>query len=252
MRAAPPSGEVWEFAPSRERLAAFPTEAFQWEGFAIPLELTAFGVSVDSDRRRIDVACYNPAFVGMPDTSRLAETFLILDWLLGEDDVGKWIGEVTARTEQPVESQSPSELREAVDALAASHNPDEFRILSAKLRDLPFVAVVRKARWIDFPTFDLHVRIVVPYSERNAGRLPIGASYKMLVDYEDELETLLGPRGVMVARSSTNGRAAFDFFVDTEDQNAADALDKWVAGHPKVTIAYEYDPSWGAVRHLTG
>src|SRR5262249_19831241 len=93
VRTAPSADETWEYRPAR---AADPANALRMKleigGFEVELSTSKASVTVDTERLRVDVRLFNPRFVQMSQELRGHVAFLQLDWLLGEDDVERWLG----------------------------------------------------------------------------------------------------------------------------------------------------------------
>ena len=58
------------------------------------------------------MTAYHPIFAELDDDTRMEATLLALDWLLGEDDVARWVGDIT-----------PAAAFEPIDAVPAVHLP---------------------------------------------------------------------------------------------------------------------------------
>ena len=58
-----------------------------------------FTVTVDPHRELMHVTSFHPAFAAMPDDMRGMATFLILDRVLGEDTVQRWLGGIRTTVE---------------------------------------------------------------------------------------------------------------------------------------------------------
>lgn len=104
-----------------------------------------------SRRRRLP-----SAFRLVSGETRVQVTFLTLDWLLGEDDVERWVG--------------------VIESLEAAPEGDEWTLAEWKSADgsLGLVASRRGLRWIDAPLLDRHHSTAAPYAAQKNG-LPADA-----------------------------------------------------------------------------
>ena len=253
-RAAPATGGIWEFASSIVR-SSDPLEGdIALDGRVISLELTRFAVTTDERRLRFNVVAYNPEFIYLSHETRLAATYLMLDWCLGEDDVERWIGMVDAATEVASDSLTARDLACRVDALAARRDDSEWVLVRRNVRDgIPTIASVRLwTRWIDHPLLDQHNIVTVPFADMTEQGLPSDAALCVLRAIETDLERRFGETGLLVAHETCAGARTLHFYTDSDDQNVSESLQQWVADLGDVGLDQAADPSWQRVRELTG
>jgi hypothetical protein len=247
---APMPDETWEYqAVRRADLSVFDAKMVM-DGHELEMEKVRYGISVDQQISQVHVQCYHPAFAKMPKGMPEQITMLSLDWVLGEDDVEIWVGEVGWTATEPEQPKTPQDLRNAVAAIV---DDDHWAIMTGESRDgKPIVATVavplRPARW---PRFDLHVPVVLPYRRTNEGLLPVDESLQALRDFEDGLGAAIGANGTLVAHESSRGVRTLHYYVDSQTNaqaQIAEALAAWPEG--KAGAKPMHDPAFQAVRHL--
>jgi hypothetical protein len=99
---------------------------------AIDLVQTRLGITVDEDRQQVDVAVHHPRFPEMTDGAKATVSFLVLDWLLGEDGVERWVGDVQASDVEPPASLPTDALDEVLVALRQRHPNPSWAILEGE------------------------------------------------------------------------------------------------------------------------
>lgn len=252
-RAAPRADATWEFRPSQQADPDALSNVLEIAGHKVDLSSVEFGVEPVTDELRVNIGVHHPAFGRMPKSARDQIAFLVLDWLLGEDDVERWVGLVESLEAPPAPARSGDDVVKAVAEIAAGRDPDQWAI--AKWQDKrgnPGFATFRRGlRWIDNPTFDRHQVVAATYSAQENG-LPVdAASLDALRGIEAELESLLGSRGILVAYETHRGVRAFHVYSDGEDQNIDAVLGDWASGRG-LSMESKPDPAWSQVRHFTG
>ncbi|GAA4357495.1 DUF695 domain-containing protein [Microbacterium rhizosphaerae] len=253
LRAAPPRDETWEFRSSKEAEPDALSNTLEIGGAILELARMRFGVTSDPDRLRLHVSVYHPLFADMSASMRTQVAFLVLDWLLGEDDVERWVGKVDAVVDTPPAVVDGGELITAAAALAREGDIDEWAV--AQWHDengnRGLASYRRALRWLDYPTLDEHHALTMSFASREDG-LPLGSDeLDTLRALEDELGQHLGASGVVVGHQTATGRRTFHVYTDSEDQNVAEALRVW-SGKEGLSIESSDDAGWSLVRHLIG
>jgi hypothetical protein len=250
-RAAPAASATWEYAPARGADPRAFTAELTFEGHPLAMAAVGFSATIDEERRRVDVAVFHPQWGSLEDQTRYQVAFLALDWALGEDDVERWVGEITVPTSRPPGNAGREELIASIRGLADLRDLDSWGIAQGELGDNPMVATVRTGvRWIDHPTFDLHQQVVVPY-EGDEDRWPTSADHDYLDGIQDELDAALGSRGIVLARLTIQGSRAFQLYSDSEDQNITAAIRRIAKSHRGKHMT-KLDPAWTRSRNFTG
>jgi hypothetical protein len=199
---------------------------------------------------RIHATIHHPSLAAIPQDKRGTPVFLLLDALLGEDDVERWIGEVNwqpdANGQQPIGA-----LAQAAADLAARRPPEaEWTLASGTLRDgRPIIFRTQIwARWLDRPLLDLHSRVTLNYRARPDG-LPDEEESARLEAAEDRLVAAVGAFAELVTVTTGGGQRAFDLYSDSEDQNHASAVEH-MAREIRATVSQSPDPTWKRGRVL--
>jgi hypothetical protein len=210
---------------------------------------TRVGIHIDDDREVVDVQLHHPVFAEMPEEARSQVTFLVLDWLLGEDGVERWLGHIESVADAPTDSLPADALVEIVDGLAARREEIRWALLEGE-RDgaVVLVSARRPLKWIEQPLFDQHIAIEFPYTERNPAGLPERPALERLRSAEDDLLADLGDAAILAAHETTNGLRTFHFYADSQDPSASECIAKWATQHPTVNVRITADPGWTAVR----
>ena len=248
-RAAPPASETWEFAAARRRDEEVLSAVLDFSGVNIELGSARVGIHVDEEHAVLDVRVFHPLFTEIGENASLQVTFLLLDWLLGEDDVERWLGEIETVLADPEGSVPIGSLRDEVVAMAGRHSEPvwimgESTTVTGKR---VLVTARRPLRWIDHPLLDLHTGIRLPFSQQRDDGLPTPDALERLREYEDRLVDALGERGLLVAVETFESQRVFHVYTDSEDQNARDIIDT-LDGNANAVNTHSMDPSWTRVR----
>jgi hypothetical protein len=251
LRASPRPNSTWEYIAARQRDPAVLTAVLEFEKTEVDLKLARWHVVEVQRTSTLDVALTHPAFAQMDISQSQQVTFLLLDWLLGEDDVERWIGVVDTDL-TGVEGEVTNEMLEAmVDELVArqtaptwllleSSSPDGHRVIASALSPL---------RWIDHPLLDLHSEVRLAYQSQREDNLPTGESLEWLRTYEDGLTESLANRGILVAHETSDGVRVLHIYTDSEDQNARDIIDTY-RPMDRAGVTHAMDPAWRSVERF--
>ncbi|WP_188191582.1 DUF695 domain-containing protein [Nonomuraea sp. SYSU D8015] len=251
--AAPPADLLWEFHPSRQASPQAVELTVDVGGFEFALDKLTLGLRVPRNQPRVDVSAYHPIFGELDEDTRMEATLLALDWLLGEDDVARWVGEITAATFEPIDAVAAAHLPAVVADLASGYDEEQWVLLEGQTAGgAPLVATARyPLRPVDYPLFDQHIEITLPYAHRDEAGLPIGESLTALRDFEERLAArLLKLRddAVLAAHLSAEGQRVIHVYADPTGDAAIHAKElivSWEEGEPRVDVAT--DAGWIAV-----
>lgn len=252
--AAPPEDETWEYQAARQAAPGHFASVLELDGQRLELSDVRFAFTVDEERGLVDAVCCHPALPSLPEGARAQVAFLALDWLLGEEAVELWVGEVDFAGTHP-DARPREELAEVVQVIADKHRDPIWQILQGELPDGRIVmALVQQplasARW---PRFDTHAPVVLPFSNTSEAGMPLDPSLFALRDLEDRLTEAVGTDGELVAHETCAGVRTLHYYVDSTSA-AVDALGRivpaWAEGRARFKPAY--DPALAGVRHLRG
>ena len=241
-----PGGDGWRYRPARAADPAMLTGKAQVEEHEFDLDYVRLGLRADARRARVDVAAYHPDFLFVPEDVQLALTRRVLDAALGEDDVARWVGTVTAVTDEPMDALPPAMLPAVVEQVAAPFAEPAWLTGEGRtpLGHTAQVAVRFPLHRQDHPLCELYVTVSVPYAHANPDRLPVEPSASALRDFEKAIDAL-GDHGVLAARETGDGKRIFHVYVDPESGAVAE-LDQLAAGWPegRAKVATQPDPAW--------
>jgi hypothetical protein len=110
----------------------------------------------------------------LPERTRATPTFLLLDWLLGEDGMERWIGRVEVHLTEPAGTVAAEALPEVVRALGERHPNPTWAVLQGRDNSgQPLLVVARRPlKRIDWPLFDLHGRLTVTGAAASPAEVP--------------------------------------------------------------------------------
>ena len=253
LRAGPSADAMWEFRSSQQADPDALSNVLEIAGHKIDLASTKFRVEPVEEELRVYVGVHHPDFGQLPEQARAQITFLVLDWLLGEDDVERWLGHIEPLSSTPEPAASAGDVVAAVAKMAAERDPDEWVILQWEdEQGLPGLVTTRRGlRWVDHPTLDHHQIVSAAYPAQENGLPSDAESLDDLREIESELESLLGSRGILVAYETHRGVRTFHAYTDGEDQNIDAAINDWASGR-HFSVDSQPDPAWSQVRHFTG
>lgn len=252
LMAAPASDDVWEF-----RSARAPDPSVFQDGVALrigdrdlspaDLRLTTW---IDDDRQVMDVMMWHPDLVAADEEVRHTAMFLMMDWLLGEDAVERWIGSVDLADAEPAGALRPTAFVAAVEDLERSNLEPTYALMSGTIANRPVIILARRPlKSVEFPLFDLRIdaRIMVG-DETTPEGFPTPGRLEVLTELEEELSATLGEAGVVAAVLTRDGVRTFYVYCDQEGMAPALAQ-SWVSAHPEETIvlSFELDPAWATV-----
>ncbi|MFB4286595.1 DUF695 domain-containing protein [Nonomuraea sp. ATR24] len=247
--AAPPADLVWEFHPSRQANPQAGELTLEAGGYELGVGKLVLGLRVPRGAPRVDVSAYHPIFSELDDDARLDAALLALDAVLGEDDVARWVGEITAVTSQPIDAVPAVHLPAVVADLAAEFDGEQWVALEGRTaRGKPLTAAARfPLRPVDYPLYDEHLAVTLPYAGRDAGKLPAGDSVEALRDFEERLSRVPGA-WVLAAHLSAEGHRIFHLYADPAGEvrgQVEELAATWGEGKARVNVAT--DPAWSAV-----
>jgi hypothetical protein len=249
-RAGPPADETFEFAPARQADLSTMEAKLALDGHTVELGDLRFAYVLDDSRAQIDVRVWHPDFAELSPDTRLRVTFLSLSWLLGEDGVEIWIGEITTATERPADAGSGTELATAVADLAAHHREPRWALLQGTVRGAPLLAMIqvplKPARW---PLLDTHLALTVPYRLANDAGFPIESSLEALRELEDRINAYVD--GAVIVAHETSARVrTFHLYADgaVPSEVIKPVVASWAEGRTEMRVTQ--DPDWEQISHL--
>lgn len=249
LRAAPAPDDIWEYRAARQADPNWANVHLEFAGRQVVLAETEVSLTVDEDSHLVDVTLFHPAFPEMAEDEREQLTYLLLDWILGEDDVERWLGSIELSETRPEDAVPATALPEVVTAMAGRVKPDHWVMLQGAMPSgAPVLVLVqRPLRWIDHPVLDQHNVITLPFSGRDDG-LPTPDALEALRVREDEVVAMVEPQARLVAHETAEGRRLLHIYSDSQDQNITDRLATWAQQVPGASATATHDPSWTEIR----
>jgi hypothetical protein len=256
--AAPPADARWEFHPSRQANPEAMTLTLDVEGHRFGLDGLVLGLRAPLGAPRVDVVAHHPVFDLVDEETRTEATLLALDWLLGEDDVARWVGDVSASRFPPIDAVPAVHLPAVVADLASGFREEQWALLEGETAGgARLIATARyPLRPVDHPLFDQHIAITLPYLHRDADDLPTGPSLDALRDFEERLAgriSRLHGAAVLAVHTSAEGQRVLHVYADPAGDAAIHAKElvvSWEEGRPRVDVVT--DPGWIAVSPFLG
>lgn len=258
-RAGPGDDEFWEYYPARPPNPGALRRELRWGRRLVSPQQARFGAEFDHDHGRIHVVVSHPQLPYLEDAARLRFAFLLLDWLLGEDDVERWIGEVRF-SESTQELDGPG-LRDAVSRLAGEFSGVQWMHLEGvdgQGRRATLQVRIPLPR-LDFPLFDLLGTIEFPYENPAAGGddsdpfAPVEPDTGELIELErltKALISLLGDSAVLAASAILPDRMTLHFYASTQSV-VPDQVAAWTKQQQReIRVSWVADPGWDTVRHF--
>jgi hypothetical protein len=255
LETAPPADATWEYHASKQ---ASPTlMGLEIGGTRVDLEEMRAVTSWDPTRRRVDVRLWHPGFATAPENVRMQIGFLFLDSLLGEEEVERWIGEITL-LDAPTGGRTPAELTAEIERRRDEVGGTETWVLGELTQpDGRVVVVVADAalKRIDHPFADHHVEIAAPLGH---DRMPDATELEVLNAEEDALLARLEGVATYAGRTTEPGRRTMHF-VAPDPEALRPGIDAWAASLPdtwpngerrRIKINFEHDMGWEFQRDL--
>ena len=249
LRHAPPADATWEYQCARAPDPSALTSTLEFGPHRVELRLARVGLEVDDERQLLNVRVYHPTFASMPEQARGQITFLLLDWLLGEDGVMRWLGSIAPVTDEPADAIGADALPDVVAGLMSRNDAVTWALLTGERDGAPVLVTARRPlKWIDYPLLDQHIGVSVGYTDRTPQGLPEPDALDRLRQAEDALLAELGAHGLFVAHETSRGIRTWHIYADGEQEVAVSRVQAWAAGVPGATVSVESDPGWRMVR----
>ncbi|MBX6383800.1 MAG: DUF695 domain-containing protein [Microbispora sp.] len=253
--AAPPAAAMWEFYPSRQANPRAADLTVEFGGREFGLDRLVVALRVPPGTARVNVTAYHPIFPDVDDDTRMEATLHALDWLLGEDEVARWIGEIVPAESEPIDALPAIHLPAVVADVAEGFKEEQWVLLEGRTATGGRLTAAARypLRPVDFPLFDQHIAVTLPYAQADGDGQPTGASLDALRDFEERLTTRLAAHGsaVLTAYLSADGSRVLHVYADPAaavPPVVEKIAGEWKEGRARVDVAE--DPSWSAVAHF--
>ncbi|MHA7274809.1 DUF695 domain-containing protein [Arthrobacter sp. TMT4-20] len=246
-RAAPPGGPVWEFS-SVTPPPPNPVDLTMFIGDEeIGLRQLRFNVRVGT---KLDVTVCHELFTRADQDSCAEVAFVVLDSLLGEDSVMRWIGNVDTATAAEPEAVEPWELQSIVEAFARRMF-ESWQAQQRKLADgRTSMLRVRSVEWLDRPTLELHCSLTLPYDSHDETGLPSDTELERLEAIEENLEDSSESDRILVAIETGQNRRVLHYYENPSISTGMAPLQSYVRDHPAAHFEQLQDPFWETLRTM--
>lgn len=250
LRAGPGPDATFEFYAAQQPNLGMLAATIDLDDHEIDMSHVAFGVRFDQQRARFDASIYHPDFLFIDEPAQLEIATLALGWALGEDDVTRWIGLLHLAEERPADALEASALRYVVQDTASRYPGTHWAQVTGQGPSAqPVVGATRfPLRRVDYPLFDLHLALALPYKQLTKEGMPGPKSEGALEAFQAGLDSVLGDSGVLVAHLSGAGNRVLHIRADAES-SAADRVREYAAEwkQGKARLDTTDDPEWQAV-----
>ena len=254
VRAGPGDDAMWSYHAVRlPHPGTIDGQLLELAGHEVKLGDARFSIHIDDERQVLDITAYHPAFATLDRAEQGTVAFLIIEGILGEDGVERWIGMVELTAEDPADGLPPEALAEAADGLADRHTEPSWCLMSGSGDGGQplFVMARRPLKRVEAPLFDLHaVVMLIGYEVDDAG-LPTKEALEQLTSLEDGLAAALDGDAVVVAHVTVSGRRTTHLYCD-QFGPAPGLISTWTAtlagDGVEAVVSFDLDPAWDEVR----
>jgi len=248
---APQPSKSWEYYASRQKSGGNPRKTLTIDGRTFDYGDFKLGLEVDDTRAVVNAVVYHPLFAELAEEHRLQPTFLVLDDLLGEDEVTSWIGSVDAVAEEPDGAKPSTALLEAVRELRSSWDDEKVSLLKGNHPDgSPLFALMRLGlKRLDHLLHDHHLELVFQLREPTEHGLTVNEEGEELNALEEGLCAELGPRAIWIGHETYGGKRILHLHADASPA-IQDAVLRYCEAHGDWTteLTVKHDPTWAILR----
>jgi hypothetical protein len=205
----------------------------------------------------VDVRVDHPALRKLRGQEGLGTAFMLLDTILGEGDVERYVGTVEAGRVH-FRAADPAALRAAVVRMSQAEGAPRpggggsWSVLKTEREGSPaFITLDRSLRHVDHPLFDVRAHVIYGLLHPNEAGLTTNEEAEQLYALEDALLEHLGPDAILVARQTYGGRRTLILAIDGESTARAwlEQAARESDGRP-MGVTFHDDPGWRMQRNL--
>lgn len=250
LRQAPSDPGRWRFYAARQRQHGMFDLSIELNEHTFDLSHLAVQATFRNRQGRFDISVYHPDFLFIPEDDRMQLAALTMDWAFGEDDVARWVGELRAVEERPLDTLPPAALPAMIDAVPEWYRKPGWVTMNGQTPDGSPVSIglLFPLRSVDYPLFDHHVLVELPFS----GQQPDRKTEKRLGKLGEQLARQVGTDGALVATTEVAGRRGLHFYVDTEvADDVVGRLETALKDWKDARVLPSSDPGWSNVAGLT-
>lgn len=245
VQAAPDTDERWEFRSARLADPDALTAQLHLGPYEVTVGDASCLVAVDGARHVLDVTLHEPTFPKMVEQARMQVAHLMLAWLLGEDNVERWLGRVDVSVTDPPASMPIAALPELVRSLADQPSQPAWSTWEAIAGShVVVVAARRPLKRVDHPLLDLHLAVTLRYTDRTEYGLPTEAAAHQLRREQEGLLSRLGSNALLIGHETGGGARVLHLYGDSEVSATAERTWEWAAGVTGASVTTRLDLGW--------
>ena len=243
----PGDGPVFEFHATRQPVPPERLPDMNIRMGGLNVSFADFRLVLDEDDKRtlIHIGLYHPVLADADHDQATQLSFIVLDQVLGEDGVERWLGSVDILSEPPAQAIDLVELSRQVAAFAeSSQRSDVWLVGEGEVSGQPVLYVLDTAvkRW-DHPLKDTFCEVKVAYKDRGDG-LPEDDEKDRIDLLENALFDELGAEAVHIGHRTGAGSRLIFLYVDG-DSDAPRRVRTWMqCCIPPGSLETVRDPGW--------
>lgn len=252
-RQAAPAEPEWAFHPARQADHAQLTRTLTWDDHELDLSHAQVALRVNHATHTIAVSVFHPDFMFLSDDTQGAVAEHITLLALGEDDMVRWIGSVSALTEKPLDPLPPASMPVVARQLSEALGSGGWITAQARI---PIggtfeISLRHPLSRRDHPAFTLYVLLTLPYATSGSDKLPAGTSAEALEEFGAELRGVMGEHGTVLAQRTMGGQRYLHCYLDPES-GVLPEVEKLTEGWPegRATASSFLDPQWEAIDQI--
>jgi|GEM_PF-5153651 len=171
--------------------------------------------------------------------------FVMLDQVLGEEGVERWLGAIDVADEQPPDAVDFGGLLAAVEE-QRERGTDLWGTGQGVMDGAPVVFMANLGvKRIDQLLFDVYTRVHLEYGAVGHEGLPDGDTLELIGEATDVLEERLGREALTLGASSHQGLRTIHLRTANQGR-ALSIIEAWAAdeGRWPITVEQNLDPTW--------
>ena len=249
------------------RWAPVDDERIAYSASRVPVELEPFdygntlvdpttirvSTEIDADYEQLDIAMWIPGTGDIEEDDRAELAMYVLDAVLGEDGVERWVGLIDTIDQDERGMMALSHLSDAIAEYAPSVTGEAWNIYERGLspKEPLIVAINVACKHIDHLTHGLHAEVRISLTEVTDLGMPSDEEADRVANIEDAVTESLGGEVLLVARETGLNMRILHFYGRDPDA-MEDALTPFES-HPThdVEVIISIDPDWSTVAQLT-
>jgi len=239
----PAADARWEYYPAKQ--AVPPEHVLRYENVSLPQAQLVVVFERDDDIEKIHGTYWHPGFAELPVDDRGAALFILLDQVLGEDDVERWLGGIDLAAGPSDDAVPIAALQAAVEQLEREATGQKWVIGTFDDEDGSkiFVAINRALKRIDHVLMQMHVVVELDIIE--------GDDVPKLQALDTELVTQLGGIAAYLGRETRPGSRLIHLYA-ADDGSARRIVEEFCARHAdrQADATWTHDPAWTFARRF--